>query len=194
MPVTQNKQAYELQAEGRFCSGTLFDAWRVLGCHRQPDGTCRFAVWAPQAQAVSVVGDFNGWDATAVPMQRDAYGVFHAVVSGAADGSIYKYAVTGRDGRTVWRADPFAFHAETGPKTGSKIWPLDGYAWGDTAFLRARAQRDRTREPMSVYELHLGSWRIPEGAQFPWYRQIADELADYCVEMGYTHVELLPVT
>ena len=194
MPVTQNKQAYELQAEARFCSGTLFDAWRVLGCHRQPDGTCRFAVWAPQAQAVSVVGDFNGWDATAVPMQRDAYGVFHAVVSGAADGSIYKYAVTGRDGRTVWRADPFAFHAETGPKTGSKIWPLDGYAWGDTAFLRARAQRDRTREPMSVYELHLGSWRIPEGAQFPWYRQIADELADYCVEMGYTHVELLPVT
>lgn len=114
-------------------------------------------------------------------------------VDGLHDGALYKYAVTGPDGQTVLKADPFAAHCETGPATASKVWSLEGYVWHDRSYLRRRAERDVYRAPMSIYEVHLGSWRRPETG-LPWYRSVADELADYCREMHYTHVELLPVT
>ena len=114
-------------------------------------------------------------------------------MDGLRDGALYKYAVTGADGQTVLKADPFAAHCETGPATASKVWSLEGYVWRDRSYLRRRAERDVYRAPMSIYEVHLGSWRRPETG-LPWYRSVADELADYCREMHYTHVELLPVT
>ena len=177
-----------------FHTGAAAHAYRTFGCHALPGTTGhRFAVWAPHAQHVALVGDFNGWDAGATPMDRLPDGTWVQTVDGLHDGALYKYAVTGADGQTVLKADPFAAHCETGPATASKVWSLEGYVWHDRSYLRRRAERDVYRAPMSIYEVHLGSWRRPETG-LPWYRSIADELADYCREMHYTHVELLPVT
>lgn len=177
-----------------FHTGAAAHAYRTFGCHALPGTTGhRFAVWAPHAQRVALVGDFNGWDAGATPMDRLPDGTWVQTVDGLHDGALYKYAVTGADGQTVLKADPFAAHCETGPATASKVWSLEGYVWHDRSYLRRRAERDVYRAPMSIYEVHLGSWRLPETG-LPWYRSVADELADYCREMHYTHVELLPVT
>ena len=177
-----------------FHTGTAAHAYRTFGCHALPGTTGhRFAVWAPHAQRVALVGDFNGWDTAATPMDRLPDGTWVQTVAGLRDGALYKYAVTAPDGQTVLKADPFAAHCETGPATASKVWALEGYVWHDRSYLRRRAARDVYRAPMSIYEVHLGSWRRPETG-LPWYRSVADELADYCREMHYTHVELLPVT
>lgn len=170
-----------------------YRAQDFLGSHTAGDNTV-FRVWAPNAQAVSVVGDFNYWDASAAPMTRDLEGYWSAEVRGVQQGQVYKYAVTGPDGRRVLKADPFALHAETGPATGSKIWSLAGYQWGDNAWMQGRGKRDIHKLPMNIYEVHLGSWRLAEGEVFPNYKRIAPTLADYCRQMGYTHVELLPIT
>lgn len=164
-----------------------------MGCHPAEDGY-GFRVWAPNARAVSLVGDFNFWDETADPMERDMFGVWHGVHANARPGDVYKYAVTGADGTTVLKADPFAFHAETGPATGSRVWDIDGFPWKDKKWMTARAKGDIRQKPMNVYEVHLGSWRRKEGETYPNYHRIARELRDYCKTMGYTHVELLPVT
>ena len=177
-----------------FHTGAAAHAYRTFGCHALPGTTeHRFAVWAPHAQRVALVGDFNGWNTAATPMDRLPDGTWVQSVDGLHDGALYKYAVTGPDGQTVLKADPFAAHCETGPATASKVWSLEGYVWHDRSYLRRRAERDVYRAPMSIYEVHLGSWRRPETG-LPWYRSVADELADYCREMHYTHVELLPVT
>ena len=177
-----------------FHTGAAVHAYRTFGCHALPGAAGhRFAVWAPHAQRVALVGDFNGWDTAATPMDRLPDGTWVQTVDGLRDGALYKYAVTGADGQTVLKADPFAAHCETGPATASKVWAIEGYVWHDRSYLRRRAARDVYRAPMSIYEVHLGSWRRPETG-LPWYRSIADELADYCRTMHYTHVELLPVT
>jgi 1,4-alpha-glucan branching enzyme len=168
-------------------------AYDYLGCHPQGKNHV-FRLWAPSAKAVSLVGDFNAWDETALPMTPDREGVWSVMVSGLTDGDIYKYAVTDQAGSTVWKADPFAFHSETGPATGSKVWDIAGFSWHDHAWQTARAQTDIRTQPVNIYELHLGSWRLDEGETFPNYRNIAPALAAYCQHMGYTHVELLPVT
>lgn len=176
-----------------FHNGSAHDAWRTFGCHEVEPGLRRFAVWAPHAQRVSLVGDFNGWDVDAHPMTRLTDGTWVTCVEGLRDGALYKYCITGADGRQVLKADPFAAHCETGPATASKVWTIEGFHWRDGTYLRRRAGRDVFRTPMSIYELHLGSWRC-DGDALPWYRAIAEELAAYCTDMGYTHVELLPVT
>ncbi len=174
-------------------SDSAYRAYEYLGCHRQEAGFV-FRVWAPNAQRVSVVGDFNGWDDTAAPMGRDQDGFWVGEVPGAQLGQVYKYAVFGADGRRVLKADPFALHAETGPATGSKIWDIGDYTWEDREWMAQRPFRKVRSEPMNIYEVHLGSWRIREGETFPNYKNIAPVLADYCQKMGYTHVELLPIT
>lgn len=176
-----------------FHNGKAHDAWRTFGCHEVEPGLRRFAVWAPHAQRVSLVGDFNSWDVDALPMTRLTDGTWVTCVEGLCDGALYKYCITGADGRQVLKADPFAAHCETGPATASKVWTIEGFPWRDGTYLRRRAGRDVFRAPMSIYELHLGSWRR-EGDALPWYRAAAEELAAYCTGMGYTHVELLPVT
>ena len=177
-----------------FHTGAAVHAYRTFGCHALPGAAGHhFAVWAPHAQRVALVGDFNGWNTAATPMDRLPDGTWVQTVAGLRDGALYKYAVTAPDGQTVLKADPFAAHCETGPATASKVWALEGYVWHDRSYLRRRAARDVYRAPMSIYEVHLGSWHRPETG-LPWYRSVADELADYCRTMHYTHVELLPVT
>lgn len=184
----------DTEALRRFAGGESSGAYEVLGCHFLPEyGAHRFAVWAPNAQSVAVVGDFNGWDAAAAPMEKLDCGVWCALVRGCVEGQIYKYAVTSRAGRTVLKADPFAFHCETGPATGSRVWDIGGWEWGDGAFRRKFAARDHYASPLSIYEVHIGSWKKAEGEVYPSYRAAADSLADYCADMGYNCVELLPL-
>jgi len=179
--------------------GTHTRAYEKLGAHpagrRGAAGTA-FAVWAPHARAVSVIGDFNGWDPRADPMApRGETGVWERSVPGAGAGALYKYAITSAVGDyRVDKADPYGFAAETPPGTASVVFDLDGYAWGDADWMASRRGTNAVTAPISVYEVHLGSWMRGEpGDRRLTYREVAPKLADYAAEMGYTHVELLPV-
>jgi 1,4-alpha-glucan branching enzyme len=173
--------------------------WDALGAHVQRDdaGTLlgtRFTVWAPDAMEVQVTGDFSGWDGSQNPMQPiGSSGVWQAFVPGAGSGACYKFMVRGADG--VWRdkADPLAFHTETPPATASRVFEST-HEWGDEEWMAQRARSDRPdQQPMSVYEVHLGSWKKHFGGGAYSYDELADNLASYVSEMGFTHVELLPV-
>ncbi|MBQ9248731.1 MAG: 1,4-alpha-glucan branching protein GlgB [Oscillospiraceae bacterium] len=176
-----------------FNTGNARKAWLCFGCRYVPELEAhRFLVWAPNARAVSLVGDFNGWDWGATPMEKLEGGVWAVFLEGLQDGQRYKYCVTGADGREVLKADPFAAYSQCGMETASMVWTERGYPWTDGTYMKKRAQRNFMSSPMSIYELHPGSWQIPEGGVN--YRWLADSLAEYCVDMGYTHVELMPVT
>jgi 1,4-alpha-glucan branching enzyme len=173
--------------------------YEKLGAHLGTvDGVegANFAVWAPNAGRVCVIGDFNSWDRDAHPLSpRASSGIWEGFVPGVQQGAIYKYRIESRDGRHgVDKADPLAAHTETPPKTGSVVWDL-GYQWSDADWMRGRARRNALDAPISVYEVHLGSWRrVPEEGNRPLtYRELAEELPRYVKEMGFTHVELLPV-
>ncbi len=183
-----------------FNEGTHFRLYEKLGAHvmEGPDGESGvyFAVWAPNAGYVSVVGDFNDWEQGAHALQPHATsGIWEGFVPGVGPGTVYKYHVASREGGyRVNKADPFGFRHETPPRTASVVAELD-HAWEDDAWMERRADGDALREPMSVYEVHVGSWmRRPEDDDRPLtYRELAPKLADYCQDMGFTHVELLPV-
>jgi 1,4-alpha-glucan branching enzyme len=167
-----------------------------LGAHRIPGGDgYGFAVWAPNADAVSVVGDFNGWDGSADRMHRrpDA-GIWEAVVAAAQSGQVYKFRITTSDGRVLDKADPMALRTELPPKTGSVLWHLD-YQWGDDEWMSSRAARNALHAPISIYEVHLGSWRRDPGrpGELLSYDEIAPALVEHVRTCGFTHVELLPV-
>lgn len=152
-----------------------------------------FAVWAPNAVSVSVVGDFNNWDGRLHPMRRLESGIFELFVPEVSDGDIYKYEVHGYDGKTVMKADPYGFYAEKRPASASIVWSIDEYEWQDADWLKKRKQTNWKKEPMVIYEMHLGSFEKPMGGGFYTYRELADKTAEYCKKMGYTHVELMPV-
>ena len=152
-----------------------------------------FAVWAPNAVSVSVVGDFNNWDGRLHPMRRLESGIFELFVPEVGDGDIYKYEVHGYDGKTVMKADPYGFYAEKRPASASIVWSIDEYEWQDADWLKKRKQTNWKKEPMVIYEMHLGSFEKPMGGGFYTYRELADKTAEYCKKMGYTHVELMPV-
>lgn len=182
-----------------FCEGTLDHAHRVLGARvMDVDGSAGvyFAVWAPNAVAVSVMGDFNGWNRESHPLRlRPGAGIWEGFVPGLGRGERYKYHVIGRDLRyRIDKADPYGIRCELPPETASIVWDLD-YAWGDTAWMAARGSRQTLQRPMSVYEVHLGSWmRVPEdNNRSLTYREVAPLLVRYVSEMGFTHVELMPV-
>jgi 1,4-alpha-glucan branching enzyme len=175
----------------------LFDC---LGAHlssEQGQPGCRFSVWAPSAETVSVIGDFNGWNPDANRMDRiPDSGVWTTFVNGAQQSQCYKFKIRSQNnGYTVDKADPLAFHCEVAPKTSSVIWPMD-YHWNDSEWMKTREQRSAQTAPISIYECHVGSWkRIHEaGFRSLSYRELGPDLAKYCKEMGFTHVELLPVT
>ena len=175
----------------RFFQGREYRAYRMLGSHPETrDGRrgYRFAVWAPNALAVSVVGDFNRGNPTAHPMAREG-GIWRLFIPGVGVYAMYKYAITTQTGEVLYKGDPYAFHWETRPGTASKALDLMGYRWGDEQWMRRRD----CRAPMNVYEVHLGSWRRNEAGGFLSYRKLADELVPYVKQMGYTHLELLPV-
>jgi 1,4-alpha-glucan branching enzyme len=181
--------------------GTHYRTYEKLGAHlRERNGVAGvdFAVWAPNASRVSVVGDFNGWNPDAHPLtRRHEAGVWERFIPGVTAGALYKYRIVGPDGRFFGeKADPYGFAAEIRPQTASKVADIDGYEWHDAEWIAARATRDAATQPMSIYEVHLGSWRRSPEENGRWltYREIAPQLADYVEWMGYTHVELLPIT
>jgi len=174
--------------------------WEVLGArvHRYvgPLGDVvtgtSFAVWAPSARAIRVKGSFNGWDGREHPMrQLGSSGVWELFVPDTGSGTVYKFAVLGLDGQWREKADPMAFHTEIPPLTGSVVFEAD-YEWGDDAWMAGRASSQPLTEPMSTYEVHLGSWRRPDGRTLS-YTEFADELVPYLTDLGFTHVEFLPV-
>jgi 1,4-alpha-glucan branching enzyme len=180
--------------------GTNHRAYRTMGAHLVVvDGRpgTSFAVWAPNAERVSVIGDWNGWDKERHPLRpMGDSGIWQGFVPDVGKGAVYKYHVRSRlGGFHVDKADPFGFKHEAGPGTQSIVWDLD-YGWGDGAWMAERARRNGLRAPMSVYEIHLGSWRRKpeEGNRSLTYRELAPLLADHCERLGFTHVELLPVT
>ncbi|HEX6993448.1 MAG TPA: 1,4-alpha-glucan branching protein GlgB [Gammaproteobacteria bacterium] len=181
-----------------FREGTHARLYRVLGAHPAVVDDVpgvRFAVWAPNAEQVSVIGDFNGWNKDAHPLavRGDWSGIWQGFVPGVEPGAAYKYHIRSRyDGYQVDKADPFAFFAETPPRTASLVWTLD-YDWGDAEWMARRSDANALGAPWSIYEVHLGSWRRTADGRSLSYREIAEPLADYVAEMGFTHVELLPV-
>jgi len=172
--------------------GTHNRLFEKLGCHLNGSGA-RFSVWAPNAREVCVVGDFNGWDPQANPLapRWDGSGVWEGEAVSVARGAGYKFRITPQRGEAFDKADPFAFAAEEPPRTASRAWTLD-YDWQDAAWMAERGARNALDAPMSIYEVHLGSWRRREGRWLP-YREMAIELARYASDMGFTHVELMPV-
>jgi len=166
-----------------------------MGAHPREGGTS-FAVWAPDAEKVSVAGDFNGWDRSKHPLsQRGVSGIWEGFVPGVGKGQIYKYHIVSRhNGYRVDKADPYAFHCETPPKTASVIWDLQ-YSWQDAEWMRTRRERNALGASISIYEVHLGSWmRSPDHPDRPLtYRELAVPLAEHARRVGFTHVELMPV-
>ncbi|MBV8234448.1 MAG: 1,4-alpha-glucan branching protein GlgB, partial [Acidimicrobiia bacterium] len=188
---------YDLYLLGQ---GKHYRLYEKLGAHvGERDGTAgtHFAVWAPNAEQVSVIGDFNGWRRHELPLERrGSSGYWEGFVPGVGPGALYKYAIESHDGN-FWeeKADPCGFAAEVRPNTASRVWDLSAYTWGDDNWLSQRGRRQALGEPISIYELHLGSWKRAreEGNRWLTYRELAPQLADYVRAMGYTHVELLPV-
>jgi 1,4-alpha-glucan branching enzyme len=182
-----------------FNEGNHFRTYDKLGAHAMTlDGApgVLFAVWAPNAARVSVVGDFNGWDGRRHPMRiRGSSGIWELFIPGMEAGAHYKYEVKTRGDAVLLKADPQGFFSEARPKTASIVWDTDHFAWGDAAWMAERAATDPLRAPLAVYEVHLGSWmRVPETEGYLTYRDLAERLADFVEEQGYTHVELLPIT
>jgi 1,4-alpha-glucan branching enzyme len=169
-----------------------------LGAHvREIDGVVgtAFAVWAPNAHSAAVVGDFNSWDGRLHPMRSlGSSGIWELFVPGVEEGSKYKFELRTQDGRLRLKSDPVAFHTEVPPANASVVWEAK-HIWKDEPWLEQRRASDPLREPMSVYEVHLGSWRRNplDGDRPLTYRELADELGDYVADLGFTHVELLPV-
>jgi 1,4-alpha-glucan branching enzyme len=176
-----------------FNEGTHSRLWEKLGAHVTPEGT-HLAVWAPNADRVTVIGDFNGWNPDADDLEPvESSGIWARFMPGMGPGTPYKFHVRSRwGGYRVDKADPFAFHAETPPRTGSIVWDLS-YDWGDGDWMASRRGRNALSSPMSTYELHLGSWMRGDGGRWLTYRELAERLTRHVVDMGFTHVELLPV-
>jgi 1,4-alpha-glucan branching enzyme len=181
--------------------GRHLDSYRRLGAHvttmEGVDGVA-FAVWAPSAQRVSVVGGFDAWDGRRLPMRkRHAGGFWEIFVPGIGPGEVYKYEIVGPDGVVLpLKADPYASQAEHPPRTASIVAPPDPFPWQDGEWLAHRATANDRASPISVYEVHLGSWRrdLAEGGRYLTYRELADQLVPYVAELGFTHIEIMPVT
>jgi 1,4-alpha-glucan branching enzyme len=169
-----------------FNHGNLRRAWRALGAHPVPGGV-RFALWAPNARRVSVKGDFNGWNPQRLD-PRGSTGVWEGFVPHAKEGDHYKYELIDYYGEKREKSDPFGFRMEVRPKTASVVWPLGGHEWQDGEWVRERGKRQGAGAPIRIYEVHPGSWRRGRG-----YRDLANELVQYVSEMGFTHIELMPV-
>ena len=175
-------------------SGCLTNGWRLFGAHPATEKGVHgwwFNVWAPRAKAVSVVGDFNGWDPEETPLAPKGE-FWQGFVPDLPVYTSYKYAVTGADGKLRYKADPYGFHTETRPGTASKLYDIEHFVWTDEAFRKAK--QPVYHQPLNIYEVHLGSWRKHENGDFLDYRDMARQLAAYVKDMGYTAVELLPVT
>lgn len=175
----------------------ILHLYNILGshivCNNKVQGV-RFSVMAPNAKEVRVVGNFNNWDGTLHIMKRkNNLGIWTLFIEGITEWEIYKYEIHTLDGHSFMKADPFAFYSEERPSTASKVVNLKGYKWHDKRWLNKRQKKPIYDKPMNIYEVHLGSWKRTENSEFLDYRTIADELSEYVSQMGYTHIELLPL-
>jgi 1,4-alpha-glucan branching enzyme len=182
-----------------FNEGNHYEIYEKLGAHiREVDGVVgvNFAVWAPNAQGISLIGDFNQWDGTANPMHKlIPSGVWELFVPGLAAGEKYKFKVTDAHGQIVEKTDPYGFFSEIPPRTASIVTDLNQYQWQDSDWIAKRESEDQLSKPISVYELHPGSWQQDQdGNGWLNYRDLADRVVKYCLEFGFTHIELMPIT
>jgi 1,4-alpha-glucan branching enzyme len=196
-PVSQSASLLTEQDLYLFNEGTHLRLYDHLGAHlvaTEGEKGTFFAVWAPAAESVSVIGEFNKWNGDAHPLtRREDSGIWEGFISGVEKGAIYKYhIVSSRPGYQVDKADPLAFASESPPETGSVVWPL-GYKWGDAEWMKTRKEKNSLRAPVSIYEVHLGSWRRRPDGEFLSYREVAAPLADYVKQTGFTHVQFLPI-
>ena len=184
-----------------FGQGNHYDIFRKLGAHlteHEGQKGVHFAVWAPHAVTVHIIGEFNGWNETSHPMSRlDPLGIWEVFVPGVQLGCLYKYLIEAQDHSLLYKADPYATEAEMRPGTASKVSDISGFRWSDKDWMEKRKKKDPKEEPMAIYEVHPGSWKKhphgPDEDGYYNYRELAHELADYVLEMGYTHVELMGI-
>ncbi|MBQ9598479.1 MAG: 1,4-alpha-glucan branching protein GlgB [Clostridia bacterium] len=181
-----------------FNSGENFQSYKMLGSHKiKLDGKTgwRFAVWAPHAKSVRVVGEFNGWngwDKMLSPIESS--GIWYGFFTDIEENMLYKYAIEAQNGEIVYKTDPFAVKCELRPGTASLTKVLDGYKWGDKKWMDARGDDSTLLKPVNIYEMHVGSWKMHEDGSYYTYKELADELVPYIKDMGYTHIEMMPVT
>ena len=173
-----------------YYSGSSSDCYRFLGCHRDGDGYV-FRLWAPNARSVRLAGDFNAWQGEQMGRVE---GIWELRTSSPREFDCYKYLVEGADGIVREKCDPYAFHSETRPATASKVFDVSGYEWSDGGWIEKRKKYDPLRSPVSIYEVHAGSWRKHEDGNPFTYAELARELVPYVRDMGFTHVEFLPLT
>ena len=182
-----------------FHEGRHYSCYKKMGAHiRRENGVSgvRFCLWAPNAQRVAVICSRTGWDEGRGEMTLTDAGMWEAFIPGVRAGDVYRYVVTGADGVKRYKSDPFAFRSELRPANGSVVCPLSGYTWHDAAVRGAFARTGALEKPMAIYEVHLGSWKKDYSLNedgFLNYRRLADELAEYVLYMGYTHVELIGI-
>ena len=186
------KEEYQLPVY-LFHNGTNYKAYKFFGNHKINKDKFAFRVWAPNATAVSVVGDFNSWDNNANKCKLVAPGIWEAIVKGVNIYDCYKYAVTSPTGVVHLKADPYAVHQETRPGTGSKVYELHNYSWGDEAWQKKKENQNILAQPINIYEVHFGSWKRHDDGNFLTYREMAEQLVPYVKDMGYTHIEMLPI-
>ena len=202
-PVLKNLNPEDDLPVYLYKQGNNYEAQRFFGSHLTEQGGEKgvmFRVWAPHATAVSVVGDFNSWKPGSHPMKKsDGASIWELFIPGMKEFDVYKYCVTTRAGDLVFKADPYALHAETRPSNGSKVYDLSGFGWSDSEWMDAQKAKDQINGPMNIYEMHAGSWKMKQDPEdkdkyIPYnYSELADLLIPYITEMGYTHVELLPI-
>ncbi|MBE6828520.1 MAG: 1,4-alpha-glucan branching protein GlgB [Ruminococcaceae bacterium] len=180
-----------------FHEGSNSHSYEYFGSHRKDKDTVVFRVWAPHARAVSVVGDFNGWDSGRNTMYHidNSGGVWECEIQGIKQYDIYKYSITASDGRVILKSDPYGVHMETRPGTATKFYDLDGcYEWHDAKWISSHNGKNIYKSPVNIYEVHAGSWKQYDDGNFYSYRDLADELVPYVKKMGYTHIEFMPLT
>ncbi len=201
MAEKKNVKAYEIGELDHylFGQGTHYEIFKKLGAHPVKNGRKKgvyFAVWAPHAKSVSVVGEFNNWDRTANIMERmEPLGIYTCFVADVAEYAMYKFCIETYKGEFINKSDPFAYHAELRPGTASKVFDISKIKWTDQEWMEQRRKWKHTEQPMSIYEVHIGSWKKhPEGEDgFYNYREFAKEIAKYVKDMGYTHIELIGI-
>ncbi|WP_317890740.1 1,4-alpha-glucan branching protein GlgB [Paenibacillus arenilitoris] len=180
-----------------FNEGSSYHSYRFMGAHlikRRGTGGVRFAVWAPNAAEVRVIGDFNRWDGRKHVMERmGTTGVFSLFVPKIGEGELYKYEIVSADGSAIRKADPYAFYAERRPGTASVVAGLGGYKWNDAAWYESKRKKPAYSNPLLIYEVHPGSWKIKGKEMFLTFEELAEQLVPYAAELGYTHIELMPV-
>ncbi len=193
--MTERKESHLSAEFNAFHAGSQQFAYRFMGAHRQEGNTFIFRVWAPCAKSVSLVGDFNSWDRNTHPMTRiTAGGIWEITVNSLSEFDLYKYSVETPEGEIRLKSDPYGFHFETRPGTATKLFSLDGFNWTDQKYQKKRAENNPLEQPISIYEVHPGSWKQYADGKTFCYRKLASELIPYVKEMGYTHIELLPIS